>query len=683
VEIKSGNTKVYFTSCAIDGKNVCPAGLVVNSDSNGFRIGEKIIFEGVVEALETSRNDGGFDEEKYYLGKGIAAKASIMKILSKSKKYNYISQSLWNLKQNMTAIYDKCLNERFAGIVSSMVTGDKSLENRDEKELFTENGIGHLLAISGLHISILGLGIYKLLRKLKITYYIGAPVTGAIMLSYLDFSGKSISAKRAVFMLFILMMSYVIGRTYDMLSAVSLVAIVLLFQNPFYIYNSAFLLSFSAVIGICFYLDIEKNIGKIAKIIMPGIYITFFTLPAMAYGFHVIYPASLILNLLVLPAAGILLLDGFVGGLLGCLILPLGKIVLVVDSIILYLYHFLCIAFSYLPFGTVIVGSMSPLRVAIFFYALFHLHKRCSFDRVCSRDKNCFLEKYFLQSKGWIKDRYCEKMAFALVLSLCLVLPSDIRSRIDVLDVGQGDGIFISEGMLNHMFVDGGSSSEKNLGEYTLKPFLYEKGIRKIDYWFVSHTDMDHISGLIYLLKERYPVGEIFFPCTAKEETEVEEIKALADKNGTEVSFLKAGDLIKINKTYIAVLSPGEDSLLNDKNENSLVLLYSHKGFDGFLTGDMGFLAEQGVMEEFVKLKKRNPSWFDGTIEWYKCAHHGSNYSSSKEFLTLINPKYTTISCAKNNSYNHPGDELIKRLNDLELDYSCTKDEGQITIRLP
>ncbi|MCR5273557.1 MAG: DNA internalization-related competence protein ComEC/Rec2 [Lachnospiraceae bacterium] len=642
--------------------------LVTADDVLDFGLGDKVALKGRFKTFSENTNEGCFNQKKYYLAKGIAAEFCVTEIVERKgtkSPIHLVENNLYELRRSVREVYNGALPKQYAGVIISLVTGEKNPNDREETDLYTDNGIGHILAISGLHVSLLGVGLFNLLRKMKATYITAVPITVIFSLMYLCFAGSPISAERAVFMLVILMISYLFGRAYDMFSAASLICMIMLWMEPFTVLNSSFWLSFSAVAGICVYADErrkhnEKNekekrrrkqIGTLMlDAVKFSLCIQMFTLPVTANVFHVIHPFSVLLNLIVLPFVGIILLVGILGGIVGLFSVTLAKYVLFLDNIILVLNHYLFLAFREVPFSSISIGEMSIIRIFIFYIAV---------------------AIFFRMRKA--------RIAIALFLVLIVFLPTERGLVVDVLDVGQGDGTYIRTEGGYDIFVDGGSSDNASLGEYVIEPFLRSKGVSDIDCWFVSHTDNDHISGLIWLLQDGYRIEKIFLPCTAKEEDIVIEIKKLAKKNKTDVLFLKAGDVIKLKDAYISILSPKSDSNEADKNANSLVFLYSENGFDGLLTGDIGTESESDVLKGLFEIK--GSKYFDdGRIDWYKCAHHGSNYSNSTTFLEEIMPVFCTVSAGRYNNYGHPGKLFLKRINKLGLDMRCTIYSGQIEI---
>ncbi len=248
------------------------------------------------------------------------------------------------------------------------------------------------------------------------------------------------------------------------------------------------------------------------------------------------------------------------------------------------------------------------------------------------------------------------------------------KNAVTFLDVGQGDGIYLeSEDGMCYM-VDGGSSSEKELGEYTLLPFLRYHGRGHVDLWFISHLDEDHISGLKDLLRTGYSVERICLMDTMRKEKGVAELQRLARQNGTVVTFLKGGSRLKAGTLKFFLWGEKSEEL----NDESMVLLVQYaKTKKNFLfAGDISF-----SMEEVMLPKIQRVAGGDG-IYVLKANHHGSDYSNSALWLQGLQPKYIVVSCGIKNNYGHPGRQAIMRMRIKGCKIGYTMRTGQIGFSL-
>ncbi|MEG0963174.1 MAG: DNA internalization-related competence protein ComEC/Rec2, partial [Lachnospiraceae bacterium] len=262
----------------------------------------------------------------------------------------------------------------------------------------------------------------------------------------------------------------------------------------------------------------------------------------------------------------------------------------------------------------------------------------------------------------------------ALSLGMLLVVRPAPIFEINVLDVGQGDGILVQSETGEGYFIDGGSSDVKKVGTYRILPFLKYKGISKITCWMVSHADSDHISGLQEILEAGYPIENLVLSQYMVQDEAWKSLISLAEKRGCQVRYGKPGTKFGIGTTKFKIVYPLEGSGI-DRNASSMVVLLKHQKFFGLFTGDIGELQEQELIS-YVNLRKEIGSG----VSFYKAAHHGSNTSNCNAILEEINPVVSVISCGRGNHYGHPGKDAWNRIEAASQIVFCTMETGQITI---
>ena len=215
--------------------------------------------------------------------------------------------------------------------------------------------------------------------------------------------------------------------------------------------------------------------------------------------------------------------------------------------------------------------------------------------------------------------------------------------------------------------MDGGSSDEKSLYDYTLEPFMLSKGVSQIDYAVVTHPDSDHMSGVVDLLeKGKIRIGTLVVSGTPEDDEAFQELYALADKNGSKVMVMKKGDVISDGKVRVKCIYPMDAGSASDRNDTSLVLEVTYEDFSLLLTGDISQTVEKEILDEV------------STVDVLKVAHHGSGDSSCMEFIEKTRPGIAVISCGKDNSYGHPHGDTIHRLLSVGSQIRYTMKEGAI-----
>lgn len=640
---------------------------VYNNSPIISRIGNKVSLRGQVIKFQKASNPGQFDEYQYNKILKTDYKVYCDYIELVNQEYSFYHNFLHKIKKKVFNIYDKTLPKEKSGILSAMILGDKSNLEEDIKELYQQHGISHILAISGLHVSIIGISLYNILKKIGLKTNLSVFLSIIIIYSYGILTDFSVSTNRAVIMLFILLIAKIIGRTYDLLSAVSLSALIILIQNPLEIFCTGFLLSFGAVLGIGLIYPAFSKLNKINNKLIKGlvdgllisISIQIMTLPVLLYFFFEISTYSILLNIILLPFVSIIITFGIIAGVLGIVYFPLAKFFLGIVFYLLEFYEEVLNIASYFPKNSLLIGRPKS-EIIITYYTILILY---------------ILLNY------WKENKYSHAL-LPLLIMLFIPFPSN-NLELVFLDVSQGDGIFLETSNGSRYLFDGGSADVKEVGKYRIIPFLKSKGIKKLDYVFISHFDKDHINGIIELMDTtNLQIKTLVLPYSYKNysnDSKISEDKLfvecirLATEKDIKILYMKEGDFIKNDEILIRCLHPVENIFYSSKNENSMVLDICHKEFNVLLTGDVEGKGEKLLYETLYNEKSR--------YDVLKVAHHGSNSSSPKELLSLIKPKISLISCGKNNSYGHPHVELLERLDDIGSEVFITYESGAVTIK--
>lgn len=656
-----GGGRLMLTDCYIRiSSEVVPCNdVMVYTSSNRFSVGEIHKITGEFHNFSQARNEGAFDSFTYYRSQKIDYCVYMDTGQLLESDGNVFASWLLAIREEIRAVYDIHTSARTAGFLASMVLGDRSGLEGDLKELFTNGGIAHILAISGLHISIIGRGLYGFLRRRSWSFCLAGVVAGVVLLLYGNMVGNGMSAIRAIGMMLLFFSGQALGRGYDMLNALGAMVLYLLWENPYLMEYSGFWFSVLALVGIGYVGEALSGLKKGGSGFLSSIGITLTTLPVVACCYYEIPVYSPLVNMLLLPLLTPIFLLALVGGLVGLLLPGPASILLLPCEWGLGFYEWVCGLVEQLPFSLLLCGAPKPGIVAGYYVLLFGgvaIMKRCTHPRRTA----------------------------SIVSALCVTLliwPTPQIPRICFLDVGQGDGIYIATGDGTHYFIDGGSTDEKNLGKYCLLPFLKSNGISGIDYWFVSHADKDHISGLVEVMEQGYEVKNLVISSEAPMDENMAALLEAALRNKTTVQYMKAGDCIQTSHTKIRCVYPfpqmDEDypKLQEDRNNMSMVLEYEaeNMGSDTFYAlfgGDISTEVEQLLLEK--------KSLHDITL--YKAAHHGSRYSNGEMLLQQILPEYAVVSCGADNRYGHPSKDAVARMKQVGAVLYYTMDGGQITI---
>ena len=304
--------------------------LVYENQNIPLKIGYVVKVQGSCHLFSCPSNPGQFDEKSYYdtLGVGFTLKKSSVSVVK--KREFFFRQGLFELRQSLSEVLYSVVGKENGGLLCAMLLGDKAALDKEEKELYRIGGISHVFAISGLHISLLGMLLYRILRKWKRSYGCCVLVGGSFMTAYGFLVGWGVSAQRAMIMFFVFLGAELLGRSYDLLSGWSLAGILILIWEPRLLFQCGFQLSFlsvSAIGGV--YPRLQKSFlfrGKYWDNILPGWVISLVTLPCTLYWFYEFMPYGLMLNLLVLPLVPVVFLSGALGMTVGCFSLGVGML---------------------------------------------------------------------------------------------------------------------------------------------------------------------------------------------------------------------------------------------------------------------------------------------------------------------------------------------------------------------
>ena len=516
----------------------------------------------------------------------------------------------------------------------------------------------------------IGMGIFKLLRRLRLGLRTSACAASFLVLSYGVMTGAEASTKRAVIMFFVQMGAVYLGRSYDMLSAAGLAALIIFWQQPLMVTQAGVQFSFAAVLSLGVMWPAAKQLvlGEKAKRgrqkmgrdmkngrcgqmgewllehIGPSAAVTLGTVPLMALYYGEIPVAGMLLNMAVIPMMSLLVPVGLVMGLAGLIFRPAAIFLGGSVHMLLGINNFLCERASELPAALWQTGS-PPMGFVIFYYGVIGAWLLAS-----------VLTRYRRRAVLWM-----------LVLCGLILIPvRRLQPMAAFLDVGQGDCIFIRSPSGETWLVDGGSSDVSHVGQYRIGPFLKYYGENGVDYACVSHGDADHYSGIRGLL-EASAIRHLVLTKVSRGDQACQELAALAKERSVEVIYIEAGDYWQSGGWQFECLYPNGGQMTGDKNDQSMVLRLAAGGTEFLFTGDISSDAEKRIDREILK---------DADV--LKVAHHGSKNSSSELFLEAAEAKTAVISCGKNNRYGHPAKETMERLQEAGMEIYMTMTDGAV-----
>ena len=527
-------------------------------------IGSLVILKGTLKNFQQPTNPGQFNAPFYYQILRISFRLNQAEIQVKSDRFYKIAEGLYQLRRKAGSKVDALLPEQEASVMKTMLLGEKGILDEEIKGLYQRNGIAHILAISGLHISMIGMGLYQFLRRAGLKIKLSAILASMIIVLYGMMTGFAVSAIRAIAMFLLQMLAQILGRTYDRITALAVAAVLVLVEQPLYLFHSGFQFSFLCVLGISMILPVLGNVRK-GKKLFEGVALMAVTLPVYLGVFYQIPVYSMFLNFIVLPMMSILMGAGIVMILAAFLCTPLAIPAAWLITGILMVYERLGLFTEKLPHHYWTPGCPAKWQLAVYVAVLIIIaalgrtkrkavlyQKDCIHRRggcakeILQEDPPCHevlqyeksqyersqhgmaqynipryevsqyeIPQYEMQNKR-IRRIACHGRkwisTYGIPVGICwgflllgvVILTWRLRPELQVtfLDVGQGDCILLQTENGDSYLTDGGSSSVSKVGKYRMIPFLKYQGASQIKDVFVSHADSDHYNGIAELLEQ-------------------------------------------------------------------------------------------------------------------------------------------------------------------------------------
>ena len=621
----------------------------VYSDIADYRtvLWDRVYITGEVSIPKERSNPGTFDYRRYLKSIGIRCIITAENI-ENVKKAGGIAALLKSAKCRTADIFESALGDDSA-VVMGLLFGETSGIDEDIIETFRRGGTAHVLAVSGLHLGLLYSFLCRFKRKKR-----SIPADIAIVLAlsaYTALAGFTASVVRACLMIFIHIAGNHLNRRYDLISSTCVSMIIILAVNPMQIYSAGFQMSFLAVITLGIMIPLIQK--KIKGILLPMIAVQTGMVPYTMYVFNYVSLTSVISNIPVYFIAAAMIPAGILV-IAFCWLPVIAKPAAMITGLFVKLLLW-CNDFTYMGgVFTFDVASPSVIFLAVYYIFIFYM---------CSEAGQIAL----------IRRNY-KKIAAVFAAAVicgagCSVYLSDGFEKTDMVfvDVGQGDCLHIKAGGKN-LLIDGGGSFNYNVGKSTLKPYLLKNGVTKIDMAIATHLHTDHYQGLKEL-SQTYRIKKL----GVYEANSVNENHLKKEFKTDEILYLAAGDVINMGRNVsVEVLSPDRGNPLDEKdeNKNSLVLRVNVKGSSVLMTGDIDEKGEKTLIADT-----------DIKADILKIAHHGSRYSSCEKFIAVAAPKIAVIQVGKN-TYGHPSEEVIKRLEEHKITVLRNDEQGAVGIKV-
>jgi len=572
-----------------------------DKEFNNLSYGDKIKVKGTLITPSKNTNQNTFNYQKYLYYKKIYYLVEATSINKIANNHNY----LYTIKNTLYQKIDKLKSSNY---IKTLLFCDNTL-SKEIKESYRINGISHLFSVSGMHINFFVSIIYLYLNKITYNKRIKYLITNIFIITYLMLFPSS-SLLRSAVMNILYSINYLLKLKIKKIDILLLTLVVSLLINPFIIYDLGYIYSYTITFFLVLSSSTLKNKNKINKIIYISLLSFLVSIPITIYNSYEINIISILLNIILVPIISII-------------ILPLTILIYIfpiLDSI-LYLFtntlETISLFISKINITKIIFPKPS-LLIIVLYYIIFLL----SYQN----------KKYFYLN---------------IILLIIIYISPYLNSNFEVVmfEVGEADCHLIKYPYnKNTILIDTGKNEYKIKNEVI--PYLKSIGIKKIDYLIITHGDEDHIGGSITLINN-FQVKNVILNKGTFTDLEKELIKNL---NKKKIPYQININKINLSNHTIYLLN---NTKYNNENDNSIITYFTYQKYKFLYMGDASITTEDNLLENYNL----------NNISILKVGHHGSNTSSSKDFISQINPSISLISVGENNIYHHPNKEVINNLS--------------------
>lgn len=572
-----------------------------DKEFNNLSYGDKIKVKGTLITPSKNTNQNTFNYQKYLYYKKIYYLVEATSINKIANNNNY----LYTIKNTLYQKIDKLKSSNY---IKTLLFCDNTL-SKEIKESYRINGISHLFSVSGMHINFFVSIIYLYLNKITYNKRIKYLITNIFIITYLILFPSS-SLLRSAVMSILYSINYLLKLKIKKIDILLLTLVVSLLINPFIIYDLGYIYSYTITFFLVLSSSTLKKKNKINKIIYISLLSFLVSIPITIYNSFEINIISILLNIILVPIISIIILP----------ITILTYIFPILDSI-LYLFtntlETISLFISKINITKIIFPKPS-LLIIVLYYIIFLL----SYQN----------KKYFYLN---------------IILLIIIYISPYLNSNFEVVmfEVGEADCHLIKYPYnKNTILIDTGKNEYKIKNEVI--PYLKSIGIKKIDYLIITHGDEDHIGGSITLINN-FQVKNVILNKGTFTDIEKELIKNL---NKKKIPYQININKINLSNHTIYLLN---NTKYNNENDNSIITYFTYQKYKFLYMGDASITTEDNLLENYNL----------NNISILKVGHHGSNTSSSKDFISQINPSISLISVGKNNIYHHPNKEVINNLS--------------------
>ena len=668
-----------------------------------LRYGRQVTLTGVLEQAQDKRNPGGFDYRAYLARQGVDGIIDAKGLLRIGQQRGFLplrwiealriqTEQIIDTIYTGASITEPSLH---AQLLKGILLGKRSDLPTETLDIFRNSGTFHVLAVSGLHVGLVAMFCYFGFRCFRLPEKIRCLLTIAAVLIYACLIGFRPSVFRASLMAILFLFATVIDRDANLFNLLGVAALVLLLLNPLQLWDVGFQLSFVAVTAIVYFVPkMEKPLRRLwesedgaapqqpisiltkyrnaaVKWLVLSYLVTLAaqigTTPLIAYHFFRTYPLGIVVGPFAVGLVSLIVAIGMVSVCVGFIYLPFAKLLALLNHAIISIFLALIDLFGQ-AWGVVKLAPPS-LGICVLYVTIFlgiaSLRYVRRYWRIASLVGLSAIAIWVWDTAFHEKGRLLEVVT---------------------LDVGQGDATFVRFPDNQTMLVDGGvqrsyydqkkqRSVDYDVGERIIEPYLDFRGIRKLDMVVLTHPDIDHGGGLVYIL-ENFEIGRVLGISDLPIDSQTHRrLRAIVKADGIPYAFPYAGEIELTPTATLHLLHPIDAASTNlldqDKNDDSLVIKLTYREVDILFTGDIGKKAETRLIASGADLRS----------EILKVPHHGSRTSSTVPFIDAVRPRYAIFSLGQNSLYQFPHSDVVARYQERGCVLLRTDEVAAITLR--
>lgn len=659
---------------AVEGETRSVRGLVLVSTRGRtpVRYGDQISISGRLARPPPAGNPGEFSYRDYLAAQGIrvqlVTRANATARVTGRRQLNPVVQVAYAARARMAGFFQRAMPGMPGALLTSLLLGDDGAIPDDVRETFRSAGLLHVLVVSGAQVGLVAGSALWLVRAVGLNRLIGAVGAGAAVTFFALMTGWVPSVGRATVMALAGLAAILLGRDRDFYAALAAAAIVLLFNSPLLLFDAGFQLSFAATWALVYVAPVlAERLPSMPRALRTLIALTvaaqLSVMPILAVHFAQVSLVGFVSNLVVVPLVGVLVPVGFLCGITGVVVPPIGGVLAVLLAPVVNVVAVAAAFFSRLPAATVAVHPPSLVVIGLCYLVLIAAIE--------------WLRRNARLRPAAFRTAAAGTISILLWLQVAAALAPG-RLVMTFLDVGQGDAIVIRAPSGRVMMIDGGGEIEGHetgydIGVRRVIPALRRMGIRQIDVLMLSHPHEDHAGGLV-AVAENFRVGVMLDSGYPHPAPSYPHLLRVVEGRATPYRLARRGMQIDLAGGVRALVLHPEEPLIHgsssDVNLNSVVVRLTYGQVSALFTGDVEGLIEGKLVENGDELRS--------TV--LKVAHHGSRTSSRPEFLDAVSPQVAVISVGSWNPFGHPHAVTLDALAAVGAHMYRTDRHGAVTV---